>query len=239
MDEKPRPEVDRFFEDCKDQYGGAEPRPLIERSIVEQLAPSLAPVKRLPSHIVLTLQFLVAFAACALAIVTVTGWMGLHFMTGVQITGMTFVLTLSAILFASRVASQMVPGARQLPLAGLLAFSGITLFGVMALLFPWSRSAAFMPEGLSCGVTEFATALPAIALFWFLTRRGAAFDGAGLGAVLSALAGILGLTVTQMQCMFPNPEHLLVWHGGVAVLMVVAGSIIGSMRITNSMLKWS
>jgi hypothetical protein len=71
-------------------------------------------------------------------------------------------------------------------------------------------------------------AVPATVVFWLMARRGALFASAGLGATLTALAVFLALLVDQAQCMFPQAPHLLVWHGGMAAVLITAGGLIGN-----------
>lgn len=228
MNDNESSELDRLLESGASKPAAEEVSPAMQRSIVDRLTPSLAPVKQLPSQTVLTAQFLAVFAACAVAIATLAGAMGMRFLTGTQITCMALVYGFGAILFSMALASRMVPAARRLPLALVLALSGVALYGGFGLLFPVRPSTAFVSDGLACAIMETATALPAAVLFWLLARRGAPFMGAGFGAVVSGLAVFLGLAVVQTRCMFPNVAHLVVWHGGIAAVIVAAGAMIAS-----------
>jgi hypothetical protein len=77
---------------------------------------------------------------------------------------------------------------------------------------------------------ELAIAIAATAGFWLLARRGALFASARLGATLTGLAAFLALIPLQTQCMFQQAPHLLVWHGGSALLMVGFGALVGNLR---------
>ena len=70
-------------------------------------------------------------------------------------------------------------------------------------------------------------AAPAAVLFWLIVRRGAPFRGPGLGAAVAGLSVFLALTVVQSQCMFQQAPHILVWHAGIAALLIICGALAG------------
>lgn len=220
------PEVDRQLEAWAHSKGGLSPE--TQQKIVGALAPSLHPVNVLPSQTKLVFMFLGVFAICVAAIVPVTGWIGIHLMTGGQIASMTMIFAAGAILFAYSLASRMVPGsATRIPLGMVLAVSGAALTGVMAGLFPWRVTGGFASEGWPCAVLELVVSIPAAALFWLIARRGAPFRGPGLGIAVAGLSVLVALTIDQSQCMFPQAPHLLVWHGGTAILLIALGAFAG------------
>jgi hypothetical protein len=222
------PEFERRLESWLQSKAGTEVSPGTQKRIVGMLSSSLAPVKPLPSHGRLILTFLGIFAACVVAIVPMTGWMGIHLMTGGQIAWMIAILAGGATLFSFTLASRMVPGGTTwFPLASVLGLSGVALIGGMALLFPWHVIGRFASEGWPCAVIELVVAVPAAGLFWLVVRRGAPFREPGLGAAVSGLSVFLALTVVQTQCMFPQAPHLLVWHGGVAAVLIGFGALAG------------
>jgi hypothetical protein len=154
--------------------------------------------------------------------------MGIHLMTREQIAGMFAILVTGAILFSLTLVSRMVPGSpTRFPLALVLTLSGVALIGGMALLFPWHLLGRFGAEGWPCAVVELTVAFPAAGLFWLVARRGAPFRGPGVGVAVAGLAVFLALTVAQSQCMFLQAPHLLVWHGGVAALLIASGALAG------------
>jgi hypothetical protein len=84
-------------------------------------------------------------------------------------------------------------------------------------------------EGWPCAAMELTIVIPATALLWILARKGALFASAGLGATLTGLAVFLVLIPLQFQCMFQQAPHLLLWHGGTALLMIGLGALTGSL----------
>lgn len=115
-----------------------------------------------------------------------------------------------------------------IPLWALLSLGGVAVFGGLATLFPWQTSGRFFSEGWPCAAMELALLIPAAAILWLFARRGALFASAGLGATLTAVAAFLVLVPLQAQCMFQQVPHLLVWHGGTALLMIGLGALVGN-----------
>jgi hypothetical protein len=160
---------------------------------------------------------------------------GLHLITPLQIGGISAIFSGGGILFIVKLSEQMIPGSRALiPLWGLLLLVGVVVFGGLTTLFPWQTSGSFVPEGWPCAAMELTLVIPATAIFWLLARKGALFASAGLGATLTGLAAFLVLIPLQSQCMFQMAPHLLVWHGGTAVLMIGLGALVGSLRCGRS-----
>ena len=232
MQDNPRDaDLERKLETWAASQSDAELRPEIQRKIRGLLTSSLTAVKPLPSQSRLVLAFLAVFAACVVGLIAVMDNAGFHLMTGAQISWTGAILAGGGILFSLALAWRMVPGSRQaFPLSFVLALAGIGVIGGIALLFPWRASHAFVSEGWPCAAMELMIAVPATVIFWLLARRGALFASAGLGAVLTGLAVFLALTPLQVQCMFQQAPHLLVWHAGTAVILIGLGALIGELR---------
>jgi hypothetical protein len=135
------------------------------------------------------------------------------------------ILIAGAAALAVGLAAEMVPAARTVPLTTILLLLTLALVTSVCWLFPWQPSKAFVAEGVPCMLLEICITVPAAALFWFLASRGAPFLSSRFGAILSGLSVLLALTGAQARCMFPTAEHLLVWHAGLAALIVGVGAI--------------
>lgn len=207
----------------------------LARRVLDALKPSLIPVKPVPSPRRLFLAFLVVFVAGSAGLIVLTSRAGLRLMTPVQLGATLAILLTGGILFSRKLAAQMIPGSRSgVPLWGLLTLGGIGVLGGLAVLFPWQSSGNFVSDGWPCAAMELVFVIPTIAVFWLLARRGALFASAALGVTLTALAVFLALAPLQSQCMFQQAPHLLVWHGGTALLSVGFGSLAGSLRRIRS-----
>jgi len=232
MQDYPRDaDLERKLETWAASQSDAELRPEIQRKVQDLLTSSLTPVKPLPSQSRLVLAFLAVFAVCAAGLIAVMDKAGFHLMTGSQMGWMAAILAGGGILFSLTLAWRMVPGSRRgLPLSFVLTLSVAGVIGGITLFFPWKASHAFVSEGWPCAAMELMIAVPATVMFWLLARRGALFASAGLGAVLTGLAVFLALTPLQVQCMFQQAPHLLVWHAGTAVILIGLGALIGELR---------
>ena len=198
--------------------------------IQDRLAPTLTPVKPLPSQGRLALAFCAVFAACAVALAAMMDKAGFHLMTVMQMVSMAAMLASLGFLFSLRVAEKMIPGSRQrFPAWLLLTFTGLGVLGGMALLFPWRTSQAFVSEGWPCAAMEAMVAVPFPILFWVLARRGVLFGDASLGVALGGLAVLMSLLVGQFRCMFQIAPHLLVWHGGTAAILIGFSALVGAL----------
>ncbi len=230
-DNRPDAELERRLETWAALQPDAELPSEIEAKIARMLRPSLTPVRPLASQRTLVLEFLAVFAACAVGLIAILNKAGFHLMTMVQMSLMAAILAGGGVLFSLTLASGMVPGSRRrLPFSMVITLSGLGVLAGIGLLFPWRIAGSFVSEGWPCAFMEVMIAVPATVVFWLIARRGALFASAGLGAALIGLAVFLALTPLQFQCMFQQAPHLLVWHGGTAVLLIGLGALIGELR---------
>ena len=207
-----------------------EPSREARRKVQAMLASSLTRVKPIPSQRRLVFTFLVVFTVCAVGLIAILNKAGFHLMTGVQMGLMAAILAGGGILFSFTLAWRMVPGSRwRLRFSLLLAVSGLVPIAGIALFFPWHTSGAFVSEGWPCAALELAIAIPSATVYWLIARRGALFASPELGASLTALAVFLALIPVQFQCMFQRAPHLLIWHGGTALLLIGLGALIGEL----------
>ena len=220
--------VERRLESWLQSEENAGMSPGTQERIVRMLRPSIAAVKPISSQRRLTTIFLGIVVLCVAAAILVTGWAGIHLMTGAQIACMMAIFIAGALLVSFSLAALMVPGSPMcFPLSGVLALSGTALISGIALVFPWRILGPFLAEGWRCAVLEVAIAVPAAVLLWLVVRRGAPFPGPGLGAAIAGLSVFLALIVVQSQCMFPQAPHILIWHAGIAALLVLCGALAG------------
>ena len=222
-------DVERQLETWAAGHSGAQISPELARTVWQDLKRSLRPVKPIPSRSTLFLVLLAVFVAVSVALGAIVNKTGLHMMTPLQLGGILAILAGGGILFAVNLSGQMVPGSRAvIPLWVLLPVGGVAVFAGLSTLFPWQTSGSFFSEGWPCAAMELALLVPAAAIFWLFARRGALFATAGLGATLTGVAAFLVLLPLQVQCMFQQAPHLLVWHGGTALMMIGLGALAGN-----------
>jgi hypothetical protein len=198
---------------------------LIQAGMVE----NLKPVRPLPPSRI----FLFAFALIFLSVVAVgsmllgmNGWAVLSIEQKIAIFA---TLAASAVLLAQSIVQQMVPGSKHavspttLPIAILV---GLML--VMATLFRSEEESAFIANGLMCLRNGLVYSVPTAFLFWMLVRRGAILYPKLIGAAAGGFAGLIGLSVLEINCPNLNGYHILVWHWGVILITSLAGVALGA-----------
>jgi hypothetical protein len=70
--------------------------------------------------------------------------------------------------------------------------------------------------------------IPTALLFWMLLRRGAILFPKLVGAAAGGFAGLIGLSVLEVNCPNLNEYHVLVWHWGVILISSLAGVALGA-----------
>ena len=206
-------------------------------------APSESQLKRIRAGIVDNLQpvrplapsrfFLFACAIIFLCVVAVgampfgmNGWEALN---NAQRIAIFVALIASAVLLASSLVRQMVPGSKYafapaaLPIAILSA-----LMLIIAVSFRSQEESAFIVSGLACVRNGLTYSMPAAFLFWLVLRRGAILFPKLIGAAAGGLAGLVGLTVLELNCPNLNVFHILLWHWGVVLISSLAGASLGA-----------
>jgi hypothetical protein len=139
-------------------------------------------------------------------------------------------LAICAGLFALLLVRLMAPGSKRVAPPTLQFAGALSLLGfVFASAFHWLRESAFFLNGLGCLRAGLMCAAPAAALFWLVLRRGAILSPGLTGLTAGGLAGLVSLTVLEIQCANTNAVHILVWHLGVTVLVMACGYVVGSL----------
>jgi predicted anti-sigma-YlaC factor YlaD len=196
------------------------------------LAAGLLPVRRLPPARTITGRLLLVLAMLAAILTGIMGTAGWQRMNLAQIVSMSVALITGAVLLSASLSRQMRPGSYyRLPAAMAVAVFGIGVLTGISLFFPWHQATAFLAHGWPCLVAGMVMAAIAAVLLWLVVRRGAPLSIPTLGATLGAMAGLLALTVLQLQCPYQQAPHLLVFHGGALALSTLAGWLIASAAV--------
>lgn len=193
------------------------------------IATGLKPVRPLPPSrtflLACAIIFLLVVAAGALRL-GMNGWRAL---TIAQRTAVFTTLAASAILLAISMVRQIVPGSKHafspatLPLAIL---AGLMI--MMVATFRSQQDSVFMASGLTCVKNGLTYAIPAAFLLWLILRRGAILFPKLIGAAAGGLAGLIGLSVLEVNCPNLNVFHVLVWHAGSVLISSLGGVLVGA-----------
>ena len=213
---------------ARDVPSAADGSSVVYERIGGQLKGSLKPVVPQPSIRGLAARFCAMFILFAMPAVAMMGIAGLNEMTAFQMMGMAVVFCAGIALLSVSLAWQMTPGSLQrISARTALALVAVGFLAGTLLLFPWGAAEAFWARGWTCLEGGLMTAVPAGVLFWMLARRGAGLSPEALGGMLGAVAGFMGATVLQFACNRHEASHVLVWHGGVLVISIIAGVAVG------------
>lgn len=207
----------------------------LQSGIRNSLQNSLTSVAPIWSPRALVTQFAAIFLLLTVSVAVVMGVAGVFHMSRIQLVTITAFLIAGAGLLCRSLAWQMVPGSLHRYSPGMLAaLLTVGFLLITAVLFPFREPEAFADRGWHCLKAGLLLAAPASLLFWILVRRGAMLRISALGASLGAAAGLVSVAVLQAACPYQDLAHLLVWHGSVLVLSILAGAGIanGIQRLT-------
>jgi len=199
------------------------------RRIQTNIAAGLKPVRPLPLSRIFHFAFAIIFLLVAAAGAFLLGMNGWRALTIAQRSAVFMTLAASAILLAISLVRQIVPGSKHafspatLPLAIL---AGLMI--MMAATFRSQQDSAFTASGLMCMKNGLTYAIPAAFLLWLTLRRGAILFPKLMGAAAGGLAGLIGLSVLEVNCPNLNVLHVLVWHAGVVLMSSLGGVLVGA-----------
>ena len=194
------------------------------------IAAGLKPVRPLPQSRIFLFAHAIIFLFVAVGGAHLLGTNGWHALTIAQRAAVFMTLAASSVLLAISMVRQMVPGSKHaiapatLPLA---IFAALML--MMATTFRWNQESDFIAGGLMCLKNGLAYAIPAAFLLWLTLRRGAILFPKLMGATAGGLAGLIGLSVLEVNCPNLNVFHILVWHAGVVLISSLGGALVGAL----------
>ena len=199
------------------------------RRIQTDIAAGLKPVRPLPLSRIFLFAFAIIFLLVAAAGAFLLGMNGWRALTMAQRSAVFMTLAASAILLAISLGRQIVPGSKYAFSPATLPFAILAgLMIMMAATFRSQQDSAFMASGLRCTKNGLTYAIPAAFLLWLALRRGAILFPKLIGAAAGGLAGLIGLSVLEMNCPNLNVFHVLVWHGGVVLISLLGGALVGA-----------
>jgi hypothetical protein len=199
------------------------------RRIQTNIAAGLKPVRPLPLSRIFLFAFAIIFLLVAAAGAFLLGMNGWRALTIAQRTVVFMTLAASAILLAISLVRQIVPGSKHAFSPATLPLAILTgLMTMMATTFRSQHDSTFMASGLTCMKNGLTYAISAAFLLWLALRRGAILLPKLVGAAAGGLAGLIGLSVLEVNCPNLNVFHILVWHGGVVLISSLGGALVGA-----------
>jgi len=202
--------------------------------IQTNIVAALKPVRPLPPSSIYLFACAVIFFSVAAAGTLLLGTNGWHAVTMAQRIAVSTTVSASAVLLAVSMVRQMVPGSKHAIAPATLAlaiFAALIL--MMAGTFRSREESAFIADGLICMKNGLTYAIPATFLLWLTLRRGTILLPKFMGAAVGGLAGLIGLSVLEVNCPNLNVFHILVWHGGVVLISSLGGALVGA--VTESL----
>jgi hypothetical protein len=217
----------RLFE-AGAEVGPSQPDRLnrIQSAILRELKP----VRPLAQPVVYVLAFALIFLAVltsALApLGTGRGWAAL---SAGQKVAVFSVLGASGTLLSVSLVRQMAPGSRDPVSPGTLLAGVVTALALtIALVFQPQHEPEFLAKGTACFRIGLSYSVPAALAIWLAVRRGAMLRPCSTGTILGGFAGLLGLSILEINCSDLNVYHILVWHYGVVVASSLVGGALGA-----------
>jgi hypothetical protein len=199
------------------------------RRIETNIVASLKPVRPLPPSSGFLFACAIIFFSLAATGASLLGMDGWHALTVAQRIAVFMTVSASAVLWAVSMVRQMVPGSKHAFAPAMLPFAIlVALVLMMAATFRSRPDSAFIAGGLICMKNGLKYAIPAAFLLWLILRRGAILFPKLIGAAAGGLAGLIGLSVLEVNCPNLNVFHILVWHGGVVLISSLGGALVGA-----------
>lgn len=201
----------------------AEPVPAVAIAVE-----GLKPVRGLPAPWIMAVGILLA-GAVAMAVgskhLGLAGWDTLEPFQRISIfAGLAIAGAATSVLLAQ----QMFPTlSRRVspPVCLAVALTAIAA-GPVALMPLEFDAADFSDFGLKCAEYGLFYSLAAAIPIWLLLRRGYFVQPGWAGALTGLVSGICATVVLELYCPLIERAHVLVWHGGVVVVAVMAAAMI-------------
>ena len=179
----------------------------------------------------LALPTLVVLSAAILLLSRRGGAASLFSLAGGGVSVLEWLAGLGLVWLALR---EAVPGLGVGAARSMLALArGVGLQLILGLLI-WQRTGAgitgagAIAVGAQCATIEGAIGLPHLAIATWLALRALPIRPRWSGALAGAAAGLLADAVWHLACSRNDLEHLVVWHFGATVAMMLLGAISGS-----------
>lgn len=199
------------------------------RRIQADILDHLTPIRPLVSSRILLLWCAIIFLSVMAVGAHLLGMNGWGAMSIVQRIGVLVTVAAGAVLLALSMVREMVPGGKHVFAPAVLLVATLSLpAALIAFMFRPQQESAFLATGVLCMKNGFMYSIPAAFLFWLILRRGAILYPKLIGGIAGGLAGLVGLSVLEVNCPNLNLFHILVWHGGVVAISSLGGALLGA-----------
>lgn len=199
------------------------------RRIQTNILDDLTPIRPLASSSILLFWCAIIFLSVMTVGTHLLGMNGLGAMSIVQRIGVLVTLAAGAVLLALSMVREMVPGGKHVFAPAALLVATLSLPATLiAFMFRPQQESAFLATGVLCMKNGFTYSIPAAFLFWLILRRGANLYPRLIGGIAGGLAGLVGLSVLEVNCPNLNLFHILVWHWGVVAISSLGGALVGA-----------
>lgn len=212
---------------------------LLPESLRRAVADDLAPVKPLPPVWMRTLSA-VAVAALGLAVVVAAFKLTLRPDMG-QLPmwlswGCTALQLLVGVILVGMALREAVPGSGVPGGAVALAVGTGVLMQVVVGVVTWTHSPGMpllegkgLQAGVTCATHDTALALPALAVTLWLVFRALPLRPSIAGLLGGTGAAVAADAVTHILCPMSDLRHVLVWHTGMLVGLMIVGWAVGKL----------
>jgi hypothetical protein len=208
---------------------GVHPSESQLRHIQADIVTGLKPVRPLPPSSIFLFACAIILFSATVAGTLLLGTNGWHALTVTKRIAVFMTLAVSAVLLAVSMVRQMVPGSKHTIAPATLPFAILaSLMFMMAATFRSRQESHFIAGGLMCVKNGLTYAIPAAFLLWLTLRRGAILFPKLIGAAAGGLAGLVGLSVLEVNCPNLNLFHILVWHEGAVMISSLGGALVGA-----------
>jgi len=188
---------------------------------------SIAPVRPMPSPLVLGILCLAIFGAVASAGAVAFGMYGLPVLSPMARAVIFPLLITSACIAAVAVIRECRPAGGTRMVGAALLFGTFALLSAFAALFQDYAMPRFFPEGVKCLAAGLVCAIPAGVLILLLLRRGLVLDWRAAGMAGGTLAGLAGIGMLELHCPILQAPHIMFWHVAVVWISGMTGWLIG------------
>jgi hypothetical protein len=205
------------------------------KQIEAALITDLKPVRPLASDGAYLAAFAGIFIVVCIVGVYILGQQGWRALSELQKIAVFLPLGAITAVLAWSIVRQMTPAAKYARSSALVSGTlFILLLIIMAAIFHPAQETGFIQTALNCFRTGMTYAIPAALFFALLLLRGAALSPALIGATAGGLAGLVGLTVLELQCPNLNLYHIVVGHVSVTLICVLLGVVLSSVILRNA-----